>query len=172
MPQVPFEKLNDTARIWVFASDQPLTGEGAARVLGEVDQFLGQWAAHGAPLTCAREWRDDHFLLVAVDERANAASGCSIDGLFLALKALEPVVGSSLVGGDKVFYRDESGSVVAVTRDAFSELAATGAVHGGTRVFDTTVTSVRDMRDHFETDAARSWHAVLMPSLPPQPASR
>ena len=170
MPRVGFNDLQDSARIWVFASDRPLVGNEAARLLSEVDRFLDGWAAHGAELTCARDWRDDRFLIIAVDEGVNAASGCSIDGLFRILKGLEPTIGASLLGGDNVFYRDESGSVSSATRDTFSELGIAGAVHGGTRVFDPTVTRMHHFRQHFETDAAHSWHAVLLPSVPPVPA--
>ena len=172
MPRVSFGELQDTARVWVFASDRPVVGNHAADLLAEVDRFLDQWAAHGAELTCARDWREDRFLIVAVDEGVHAASGCSIDGLFRVLNRLEPAVGASLLGGDNVYYRDESGSVAAVSRDEFSDLAVTGAVHGGTLVFDTTVTRMRDLHEHFETDAAHSWHAVLLPSLPPQSVAR
>ena len=172
MPTVPFESLTDAARVWVFAAARPLRGEPAEWLLAEVDRFLVRWQAHGAPLTCARDWREDRFLIVAVDEGVHAASGCSIDGLFRVLNRLEPAVGASLLGGDNVYYRDESGSVAAVSRDEFSDLAGTGAVHGGTRVFDTTVTRMRDLHEHFVTDAAHSWHAVLLPSLPPQSAVR
>jgi hypothetical protein len=167
MPRVGFNDLKDTARVWVFASDRPLVGNRAARLLAEVDRFLEGWAAHGAALTCARDWREDRFLIVAVDEDVNAASGCSIDGLFRRFKELEPELGASLLGGENVFYRDERGSVASVTRDEFSELGAAGVVHGTTRVFDPTVTRMHEFREHFEIDAARSWHAVLLPSLPP-----
>jgi hypothetical protein len=172
MPRVRFDELDDTARVWVFATDRPLRGGATRRLLSEVDRFLDGWAAHGAALTCAREWQDDRFLAVAVDENANTASGCSIDGLFRLLKTLEPTVGASLMSGGHVYYRDDNDSVAAVTRDEFSERAAAGVVHAQTRVFDTTVTRMRDFREHFETDAGRSWHAVLLPSLPPHTVSQ
>src|SRR5271168_2293589 len=78
MPAVPFETLPASARVWVFASDQPLTSEQAELLLGVVDEYLGEWRAHGQPLTCAREWRESRFLAVGVDQTDAYASGCSI----------------------------------------------------------------------------------------------
>jgi hypothetical protein len=101
MPTIAFDALPDTARVWVFAADRPVRGEGAERLLGEVDRYLAGWKAHGHPLTVARDWSADHFLTVAVDQTEAHASGCSIDGLFRRLQALEPALGTSLLGGDE-----------------------------------------------------------------------
>ena len=99
MPIVPFTELPDSARIWVFASDHELSGDSEDAVLGAVDDFLERWKAHGVPLVCARDWRDNRFLAIGVDVNAENASGCSIDGLFRALQQLERTIGSRLVGG-------------------------------------------------------------------------
>jgi hypothetical protein len=162
MPLVPFDALPESARVWVFASDRPVTGAAAERLLAEVDDYLEHWTAHGTPLTCARAWTDDHFLTIAVDQSTAGASGCSIDGLFRALKRLEPEVGASLVGGGRVHFREEGGAIRTVSRDEFAELGARGAVTPATPVFDPTVTTLGDWSDHFETEVGRSWHAALI----------
>ena len=162
MPRVSFEELPESARTWVFASDRPVTAAAAERLLTEVDRFLDGWRAHGAPLTCARSWSDDHFLTIAVDQSGAAASGCSIDGLFRTLKGLEPALGASLVGGGRVHFRDAAGAVRAVSRDEFSELGARGAVSQSTLVFDPTVTTLGDWSERFEVEASRSWQGGLL----------
>jgi len=162
MPQVPFSQLPADARIWVFAAERPVTGAAAERLLAEVDRHLSTWAAHGAPLTCAREWRDDRFLAIGVDQSTANASGCSIDGLFRTLRALEPVIGTSLVGGGRVHFRDRGGEIRTVSRDEFADLATSGAVTESTRVFDPTVPTLGAWREGFEKEAGKSWHAGLL----------
>ncbi len=164
MPQVPFSALPDSARVWVFGSDAPVTGAHAERLLAATDDFLERWAAHGAPLVCARDWRDDRFLVIGVDESNAGASGCSIDGLFRVLGALEGEIAASLRGSGRVFYRDHSGAAAAASRSEFKRLAATGAVGEDSTVFDTTIASAAEYRARFESPAARSWHAQLLPS--------
>ena len=163
MPRVPFESLPPSARIWIFAAEQPIRGSAAQRLLAAVDEHLERWNAHGSPLTCARAWTEDRFLTIGVDQSTAGASGCSIDGLFRVLKHLEADVGTPMVGGGTVFYRDPAGPIVAVSRDEFSELAADGAVRRNTHVFDLTVPTVGEWRERFETPAERSWHANLLP---------
>lgn len=162
MPHVPFHQLPDDARVWVFASDRALTGESAERLLGEVDRFLARWAAHGQPLTAAREWASDRFLVVAVDQRDSHASGCSIDGLFRALQQLGAEIGANLVGGGRVHFRDAAGAIRTVPRHEFSEQAARGDITGQTMVFDPTVVTAGDWRHRFERPAHESWHAALL----------
>jgi hypothetical protein len=162
MPVIPFEALPATARVWVFASERVLTGAVRDQLLNAVDAYLANWQAHGQPLTSARTWRDDRFLAVGVDQTDAYASGCSIDGLFRALQLLRPVLGASLLPGGHVHFRDATGDIRAVTRDAFTDLGARGAVTAATTVFDPTVGTAGEWRERFETTAGRSWHHALL----------
>ncbi|HKJ01059.1 MAG TPA: hypothetical protein VJ997_01355, partial [Longimicrobiales bacterium] len=77
MPRIDFDDLPDHSRIWVFPASRALSADEAARLLAEVDGFLAAWAAHGHPLRSGRRLVDHHFLVVGVDEDAEAPSGCS-----------------------------------------------------------------------------------------------
>jgi hypothetical protein len=162
MPRVDFSALPGDARVWVFAADRALNAEQSDRLLSEVDGFLNQWHAHGAPLVCAREWRDDRFLAVGVDQSSAGASGCSIDGLFRLFKSLAPELGAGLLTGGLIFWRDAAGSVRAGTRKEFRAAAGSGDVTRETRVFDTTVTSAETWRSGFELSASQGWHGALV----------
>ncbi len=168
MPLVPFESLPDSSRTWVFAADQNLSRSQSGQLLNAVDEFLSQWKAHGSPLTVGRSWRDDRFLTVAVDQSSAGASGCSIDGLFRILKAIEQRVGASLVGSGMIFYRDPSGVIQSVNRENFVKLASKGSITDATPVFDPTVTTLAEWRAQFETDVAHSWHGALIKEHRPQ----
>ena len=162
MPIVNFGSLPDDARVWVFGTDRALDAAAAQRLLGVVDAHLAQWAAHGTPLQSARDWRDDHFLTVAVDQRTAGASGCSIDALFRQLQTLERELAVSIVGGGRVFYRDNIGASQSTDRAGFAELADRGAVSAETMVFDPTVTTLGAWRTSFERRASESWHGSLI----------
>ena len=55
MPRVKFETMPPHARLWVFSADREITDTERQALLSEVDEFLATWAAHGAPLTAARQ---------------------------------------------------------------------------------------------------------------------
>ncbi|MEO5902469.1 MAG: hypothetical protein ABIQ55_00480 [Gemmatimonadaceae bacterium] len=162
MPITEFENLPDSARVWVYGSEPALNQANTTEMLSEVDRFLAGWRAHGLPLHSARDWADDRFLTIAVDQEQEGASGCSIDGLFRTLKSLETSIGGQLVTSGLVYYRGRDGEIRAVPRDGFTELSKQGEIDDSTEVFDLSVTKLGEWRARFRSRAADSWHASLM----------
>lgn len=161
MPRTDFRALPDDARLWVFGTERPLSESESRTLLASVDDFLDGWAAHGSPLVAAREWVEDQFLLVGLDERSVPPSGCSIDAMVRHLKALEGHLGMKLVDNAPVYLRSSEDRVERVSRSAFRDRARRGEVTPETRVFDTTLTRVGAFREgRFEVEAARSWHGA------------
>ena len=158
MPRVSFDELPPDARVWIFGAERPLVETERARVLDEVDAFIGQWAAHDVPLTTARDLRYDQFIFVAVDELAAGASGCSIDALVRRMKGLQAELGVELVNHAPVLYRDGA-DIARVSRERFADLVESGSISQDTVVFDNTVTTVGAVRDgRWELPAVNSWH--------------
>lgn len=158
MPRTDITSLPDHARLWIFAASRPLETDEQRRLLDEVDAFLDGWAAHGVPLTCARDWRYDRFLLVAVDEQAAGVSGCSIDALVRSLRTLGQQTEVDFLDNGPVLYRAD-GEIRRVPRGAFGELAQRGAVAADTVVFDNTVPTLGALRSgRWETAARETWH--------------
>jgi hypothetical protein len=164
MPVVPFETLPDASRIWIFGSDRPLSEEGTTTLLKGVEEHLTNWKAHGEPLTVGSQFRDKRFLVVGVDQSTAGATGCSIDGLFRVLQALEAKVGATLVGGGRVFYRGADSAVFSATRNEIPALVSNGAIGKDTVVFDTSITDLGNFRSGFEKRAKESWIRDMLPA--------
>jgi hypothetical protein len=162
MLTTPFEKLPDSARVWVYGADCDLDKSAEVTLLSEVDNYLTNWTAHGTPLSAARDWRWGRFLTIAVDQEQAGASGCSIDGLFRALKSLEQRLGASIVTSGLIFFRGKDGGIRSVSRDEFGELGASGEVDADTEVFDLSVTTLGEWRARFASRAGNSWHSALL----------
>jgi hypothetical protein len=163
MPVVPFSELPADARVWLFGAAADIDDVDEKRVLAAVDAFLLTWQAHGQPLWCARDWRDGRFLAVGVDTAREGASGCSIDGLFRALKGIEGGIGTTMLDKALVYYRDIAGLVHAISRDDFAVLGRGGHVGSDTMVMDLSITDAETYRTTFERRAKDSWHAALLP---------
>jgi hypothetical protein len=159
-----FEKLPESARVWVYGADRKLDSRAEGELLREVDKYLTTWTAHGVPLSAARNWGAGRFLTIAVDQEQAGASGCSIDGLFRALKALEQPLGAGIITSGLVFFRGKDGEIHSVTRDEFGELGAAGEVDADTEVFDLSVTTLGEWRSRFSSRAGDSWHSALLPA--------
>lgn len=163
MPVVPFDSLPDSSRVWIFGAASALSADAATALLRDVEVYLEGWKAHGNPLTVGSQLREERFLVVAVDQKQEGATGCSIDGLFRVLQGLESSLGTSLVGGGRVYYRDGHGKVAAAERDDVAGLASSGAITKDTVVFDTSLTDLGAFRATFERPARDSWAASLLP---------
>jgi hypothetical protein len=155
--QIPFSSLPADARLWIFAAERPLGPAEQDRLLAVVDGFLDGWRAHGHPLAAARELRYGQFLLVAVDESQEGASGCSIDAMTRSLSELERQLGVELVNHAPVLYRT-SGGVARTTRPAFGERVKAGEITPETIVFNNTLTRVGELANQWEVPARASWH--------------
>ena len=159
MHAVPFDRLPDDARVWIFAAARPLDDSEAERLLARVDAHLASWRAHGRPVVGSRDWRYGQFLLVGADERASGVSGCSIDALFHALGEMEAELDVALRDASPVWFRDPEGGVRCVSRPEFRGLVRDGDVDADTTVFDNTVTTVDDVRaGRWERPLRQSWH--------------
>ena len=158
MPMIPFHQMPDSARVWIFGGSRLMNEAEELAFLRRVDGFLDTWAAHGAPLTVARDWRDGRFLHVAVDEASVPPSGCSIDAMVNTLKELERELGLVFVDNGPVWYRSDDG-IGRVGRADFKALVEAGTVTPATLVFDNSVTRVGQVRaGQWERPAAEAWH--------------
>lgn len=164
MPRIAFDDLPDHGRLWVFPASRELTTDESSELLEAVDAYLDTWAAHGAPLRSGRDLRAGQFLLVGVDEDAEAPSGCSIDALVNQLRALGSGMGVNLLDHASVWYREEgeggdAGAVRRVSRPEFRRLAGEGRVGPDTVVFDPTLTRIAALREgRLEIPAREGWH--------------
>lgn len=157
--RVSFAGLPDHARLWIFGVEAELSGQDEAEFLARVDAFLDAWAAHGASLTCGRDWVRNRFLMVAVDEGVEEPSGCSIDAFVSMLRDAQGALGTRIVDNAAVWYLEGS-SVRRATRAEFRALAESGAVTPETTVFDNTIIRLQDLRaGRWERPARDAWHA-------------
>jgi hypothetical protein len=154
--RVNIDQLSNDAHIWIFGISPSLDAAQSATLLGQVDAFLDDWAAHGVPIKGARELREGSFLIIAADENREK-SGCSIDRMFGTLRSLERELNVQILDSNRVFLR-ESGNVRAVPRGDFRS-----AANGDTPVFDVTAEKLGEVRTGaWERRAADSWHRQLL----------
>ena len=158
MARIPFEELPDHGRLWVFPCSRALSSREAETFIDTVHSFLDDWKAHGVPLRCSGELRDGQFLVVGVDVDSELPSGCSIDALVNQLRTLGSGVGISLIDHTPVWYR-EGTDIRSVSRSQFRALAEAGTVTLATKVFDTSLTRIHDLRaGDLERPASAMWH--------------
>ena len=97
--------MHSESRRWFYGLQQPLTDEQAEVLRGLMDEFVGQWKAHGAQLAAAYRIIGNQCLIIAVDERQQQATGCSIDKSVHSVDGIWPRVWRGLLQPHVNFYR-------------------------------------------------------------------
>ena len=100
-----FNTIPEESRIWIYAAEQKLTNEQENHILKSISDHLQNWEAHKVPLTAGVTILENHFIVIALDETKNGASGCSIDTLQNKIQNLEKDLSISLLNRLNVFCR-------------------------------------------------------------------
>ncbi|MEE2700449.1 MAG: ABC transporter ATPase [Bacteroidota bacterium] len=100
-----FNTTSDQSRIWIYASEQKLTDKQEEYIIKSISDHLQSWEAHKVPLTAGVTILENHFIIIALDESKNGASGCSIDTLQNTIQEIEKELSVSLLNRLNVFCR-------------------------------------------------------------------
>lgn len=153
---VPFENLPDTARIWIYQSDRQFTALEKDTISSTLITFTKQWTAHNQTLGASFAVLYDRFIVLAVDENINQASGCSIDGSVRAIRNLEGSLNVDLFNRLNVaFLKDED--VQIVPSAILSAKLDEGIWNGSSIVFDNTIRTKAELNSSWKVPAGSSW---------------
>ena len=104
---VDFNILSDESRIWIYAAEQKLSDNQENYILKHISDHIQNWVAHKVSLTAGFTILENHFIVIALDESKNGASGCSIDTLQNKIQEIEKKLSISLLNRLNVFCRME-----------------------------------------------------------------
>lgn len=145
-------------RIWIYQADRELTDSEEQHILSRLEEFTGQWRAHGKQLAATAEVRHRRFVILMVDDSVAPPTGCSIDKSVHLLKEIEQEIGLNLFDRMQVAYKDGEAVKVA-SRDEFAAQLASGDLTADTIVFNNLVASYPELADKWEVPVKDSWHA-------------
>lgn len=160
-----FSQFPADTQLWIYGFSKPLADADKQVIRRSLDHFLPQWMTHGQPVAGAYSIVADRFVLLA-GRLESGISGCSIDSSVRNFKMLRDSYGLDALDRSLVFYRDRQGAVRSCHFTAFQQCLDSGEVGADSIVFDTTIDSLRDLREgRFELKFENSWHARTF-SLP------
>lgn len=158
---VDFNDLPDTSRIWVYQASRTLSDTELIEIKDSLESFLKDWTAHGSDLKAGFEIRYKRFIVIALDQRMTAASGCSIDASVHYIQSLEKKYNIDLLDKMNVSYKQ--GEYIAYkTLIDFKKMVKQKAVSIKTIVFNNLVANKGEYKEFWEVPASESWHARFM----------
>lgn len=158
---VAFEELTDEARVWIYQANRSFSEEELEEIKVKLTNFINQWTAHGSDLQASFEIKYKRFIVIAVDQSSQAATGCSIDASVHFIQQLEKDYNVDLMDKMNVSYKQ--GEYVAYKDlKAFRKMAKDRAVTGNTIVFNNLVATKAEFLENWEVPAKESWHGRFL----------
>lgn len=154
---VPFKNLPGSSRVWIYQASRSFSEQELQEITGKLEKFIQQWTAHGADLNASFEIRYNRFIVLALDQEMNAATGCSIDASVNFIQQLEKEYNVDLLDKMNVSYKQ--GDFVAYkSLTDFRKMAKDRAVSPKTIVFNNLVNNKAEYLEDWEVPASESWH--------------
>jgi len=158
---VDFETLPDSSRVWIYQANRTFSAEELPKIKASIDAFVTEWTAHGKELKAGYDMPYNRFIVIALDQGVNAASGCSIDASVHFIQTLEKQYDVTLLDKMNVSYKQ--GEYVAYkSLIDFKKMAKAKSVSAKTIVFNNLVTNKEEYYEHWEVPASESWHSRFM----------
>ncbi len=151
-----FNNMPGRSRIWIYQADKPLTQQQQAAIIEQGNQFFAQWVAHGKDLHSAFKIFHSQFLVVALDESSQEATGCSIDASVHFVQTLEQQFGINFFDRTKIAFAvgDE---VILVPMATIKEQIAQGHINAESTTFNNLVTNKTQFEEAWQVPAKNSW---------------
>lgn len=154
----PFDTFPEESKIWIYQSNRKFSDDEMNEIETDLKVFVENWAAHGTSLTASYLLKYNRFIILAVNQEHQMATGCSIDASVVFIQSLEQKYKVDLL--DKMNVTFKVGEHVAhKTLIDFKKMAKDKAVTGDTIVFNNLVNNIAEFNESWETPAADSWHS-------------
>lgn len=151
-----FDEISDKARVWIYQADRKLNGTEVKELEHGAMQFVEQWATHGTGLTASSKILHDQFLVLAVDESAQGASGCSIDSSVAFVKQVEQRFGINFFDRTKVAFLLNNEIYLESIQNLKNKIEK-GDIAGDTLTFNNLVTTKEEMDKNWLAPAQNTW---------------
>ncbi|WP_439880937.1 hypothetical protein ACSX1A_17530 [Pontibacter sp. MBLB2868] len=153
---IPFDELPPHARLWIYQADRPLTEAEQSEIKPILERFATEWSSHGKGLQASAKLLYGQFLVLANNESATSASGCSIDASVRFVRELEQQFGVSFFDRTKLAFLKE-GEVEQVNLSDLKSKVAAGEIDQNTLYFDTLVNNYGELQQAWPRPAGTSW---------------
>ena len=158
---VSFDKLPLNSRVWVYSSNRKFIQKEIISIRKDLENFLSNWTSHNQNLETGFELRYDRFIIIAVNQEINNASGCSIDNCVRFIKKLENKYEVDLLDKMNVIYKQDK-HLYHKKLNEFISMYKNNSVSLNTVVFNNLVNTISEYKFKWEIPVKESWHNRFM----------
>lgn len=158
---VDFSSLPDESRVWIYQANRSFTEQELSEIQERLHVFLENWTAHGSNLEAGYTVEYKRFIVIALNQNLNSATGCSIDASVHFIQQLEQDYNVDLMDKMNVSYK-QGDYVAHKSLLDFKKMAKDRAISKNTIVFNNLVTNIAEFKENWEVPASESWHSRFL----------
>lgn len=156
---VPFKSLPKNSRIWIFPSSKEIDIHKKSKIKERLVKFISDWTSHNKNIQAGFELPYNRFIVIALNQNLQNASGCSIDSLINIIQIFEKEFDLILLDRMNVLYRDKNRKIEYLTLKDFVKMVKYKSINSSTTVFNNLVINKEEYMDLWEVPAINSWHS-------------
>lgn len=154
----PFQDMPENSRLWIYQANRALSQDEIQEMEKLGRAFTAEWTAHQRDLKASFTILNERFLVLAVDEEAQEATGCSIDKSVHFMKQMEQTFGLHLFDRTQIAFLQDGGVWVVKLPEIKGKVAA-GEIQKDTLTFNTLVQTKKEWQDQWTQPASETWLA-------------
>lgn len=158
---VDFNTLPDESKVWIYQANRSFTDAEISEIESRLKLFIENWTAHGSDLLAGYNIVYKRFIVLALNQNLNRASGCSIDASVHFIQQLEKDYQVDLMDKMNVSYKQGEFIAYKPLLD-FKKMAKEKAVSKQTIVFNNLVNNIAEFKENWEVPASESWHSRFL----------
>ena len=156
---VPFKSLPKNSRIWIFPSSKEIDIHKKSKIKERLVKFISDWTSHNKNIQAGFQLPYNRFIVIALNQNLQNASGCSIDSLMNIIQIFEKEFDLILLDRMNVLYRDKTRKIEYLTLKDFVKMVKYKSINSSTTVFNNLVVNKEEYMDLWEVPAINSWHS-------------
>jgi len=158
---VDFNTLPEESRVWIYQANRSFTEDELEQLKSQLNTFIEAWTAHGKDLQSGYNIVYKRFIVIALNQNLNSATGCSIDASVHFIQDLEKQYNVDLMDKMNVSYKQGEFIAYKSLLD-FKKMAKQNAVSKKTIVFNNLVANIAEFKENWEVPASESWHSRFL----------
>ena len=157
-----FSSMPQNARVWVYQCNRDFTNDEVSILNDKVKIFCANWKAHGHPLETSFNIIFNRFIVLAVNENIEAASGCSIDSSVRFIKDLEKEFKIDFFDRMNVCFFNKENQLKSFNFHQLFTLLNSEEINLNTPVFNNMVSTKGEFISNWLTPLKESWIAPFI----------
>ena len=151
---IPFEKISDKARAWVYILSKDLKNNITKVLEKHLIEICENWKSHGSLINSSFVIYRNRFVILFAEE--NTVSGCSIDSTNHSLRKILNQLSIGIDSNSKIgiFINNK---IIFNNRIKIVDLIKSKELKRSNKMINTTINNKKDYLNHWVLDIDKSW---------------